>query len=173
MTIPCLDKGYVSLVGTHMPLTKLNELSTKLFQQPGKKFLRLSAATFVIKCPLVVQLALSQIDATIVVANLDKIEAYTPNPGELNVADFSTAQQIANNMNRTTEALLINPEAYTRDGCDKNMAQMLLPVNTYTTLVVQSSYNEWRRFADAGHTSSVIKSYADAIGNLLQLEWKV
>jgi hypothetical protein len=171
--LPVLDKGYVAYVDSSCAFDKLKDLALEFFKRPDGKFLsHLSTLTLVIKCPLFVQLNLSTHDLTIVPVPPDTVEAYCPSVGEIGSKTHDTNKDIAHNIETTTEALLINPKAYQQDGCNRFMSQILTPINTYTTIIVHGSYNEWRKFCGQNHLPDPIKGYVDAVQQIITMQWR-
>jgi hypothetical protein len=171
--LPVLDSGYVAYLDSSGNIGKLNDVALEFFKKIDGKFLTdISTLTLVIKCPLFVQLNMSMHDFKIVVTPTTEVEAFRPNVGEIGSPNHETNKLIADDMNRTTEAMLINPRAYQMDGCDRFVSQVMMPVSTYTTLIVHGSYNEWRRFCHQQGMPSLIKSYADMILQIMQMEWR-
>jgi hypothetical protein len=125
------------------------------------------------KCPLFVQIHLSTYDLSILpVPGSDKLEAYVPNVGEVLAKTLPDSGDIVKSMQATTDALLINPLAYQSDGCDRFTSQVLTPISTYTTIIVQGPYNEWKRFCERQGLPSPIKAYVKAITQIANVEWK-
>lgn len=172
--IPTLDKGYVALIEATCCTTKLNDVAREFFNKEDSKFLReLGSLTLVIKCPLFVQLHLSTFDLKIIpVPSPEKLEAYVPNVGEIQAPSLVDSNDMVQNMTATTDALLINPIAYQKDGCDRFISQVLTPVSTYTTVIVQGSYNEWKRFCEQQRLPAPIKAYVKAITQIANAEWR-
>lgn len=171
--IPCLDKGFVALIDRSCPSEKLNDVSREFFKRDDSHFLReLSTMTLVIKCPLFLQLNISTFDFNIISAQGTEVEAYCPNLSELGTSDLETARNMSALMKQTTDALLINPKAFQEDGCDRFMSQVLTPINTYTTLLVHGSYNEWKKFCNQAKLPAPHKSYVRAITQIMNAEWR-
>ena len=171
--LPCLDKGYVAYVDSSCNSTKLNTMALGLFKKTDSRFLYdLGTLTIVMKCPLFVQLNLSQFDLKIINIPSSEVEAYVPNVGEVGCPDHNTAKAISDDIERTTAALLINPKAYQADGCERFASQVLTPISTYTTLIVHGSYNEWKKFSSQNGMPNGMISYADAVQQIMQMEWK-
>lgn len=172
--LPCLDKGFVALISSSCTSDRLNEVAIEFFKSNSAAMsLRdISTLTLVIKCPLFLQLNLSTHDLKIVSAPVTDVEAYCPNEGEIGSPDLNTSRSIAANMKMTTDALLINPKAYQEDGCERFLSQVMTPINTYTTLIVHGSYNEWRRFCNQQKIPAPAKSYIKAITQIMNAEWK-
>jgi len=171
--IPCLDKGYVAQIASSCPSERLNNVAMEFFKRDDSQFLReISTLTLVIKCPLFVQLNLSTHDFKIISTPVVDLETYNPNLGEVGASDLETSRNIAANIKMTSDALLINPKAYQEDGCDRFLSQILTPINTYTTLIVHGSYNEWKRFCNQQRVPSPTKSYIKAITQIMNAEWR-
>jgi hypothetical protein len=171
--IPCLDKGYVALISSSNTTDTLNAVAIEFFKNNDTLALKeLSTLTLVIKCPLFVQLNLSTHNLTIISVPVTEVEAYCPNVGEIGAPDLETSRNIAANLKMTTDALLINPKAYQEDGCNRFIAQVATPINTYTTLIVHGSYNDWKRFCNQPKIPAPTKAYVKAIVQIMNAEWK-
>ena len=171
--IPCLDKGYVAYLDSSGNSSKLKNIALEFFKKTDSKFLYdLSSLTVVIKCPLFVQLNLSQFGLKIINTPQSQLEAYCPSVGEIGSPDHATNKHIQDDILKTTEALHINPKAYQADGCDHFVAQVLTPISTYTTLIVHGSYNEWRRFVVQVNAPVSLTAYINAIEQIMNMEWK-
>ncbi len=171
--IPCLDKGYVALIEASCNSVRLGEISRELFKKDDSKFLRhLGSMTILMKCPLFVQLNLSTLNLKIVPASPMEVEAYVPNAGEIGGSNVNGNQEISDNMKETTDALLINPAAYQEDGCDKFISQVLTPISVYQTIIVQGSYEEWKKFCEQQRVPTPIKAYIKAVTQIANVEWK-
>ena len=175
--IPVLDKGYVALIESSMTTQKMRDLGQEFFGGEYPISLEeFGAMTVVIKCPLFIQLSLSKFNLGIINANQcssQSIEAYVPNPGEIGAPERLNCEAIADDISRTTDALLINPKAYQADGADIFISQLITPINIYTTLIISGSYNEWCKWAyQNGSIPYPIKSYAAALQQIIETEWK-
>jgi hypothetical protein len=172
--VPCLDRGYVALLEASCSTSKLLDISKEFFKKEETKFLReLGSLTLAIKCPLFVQLHLSTYNLNIITAPaFDEIEAYIPNVGEIGSASPADGRVIMDNMKATTDALLINPAAYQQDGCDRFISQVMTPISTYTTLIVQGPFEEWKKFCEQQRLPGPIKDYVKAITQIANVEWR-
>jgi hypothetical protein len=171
--IPCLDKGYVALLSSSNDSQKLSAIQDEYFSaQKTSSLLDLGTMTLVIRCPLFVQLNLSKFQFTVITAKSEALEAYIPNPGEICSGDHETDCLISDDIQRTTDALLINPKAYRNDGCDQFMSQIISPISVYTTLIVHGSYNEWSKYCRQEGLPVTINAYAKAIEQIKIAEWK-
>ena len=170
-----LDKGSVALLSSSNGGARLKELSDKLFGAlPHDGFGDIATATLIIKCPLFLQLKLSQYEFKIIQApQKGHVEAFFPDLTNVNAADPQDGSAIADDLKRTTEALLINPKAYQADGCDEFVSQTITPINVYTTLVVHGSLNQWIHYLSSNAKApDVVKQYNAAILDILTAEWK-
>jgi len=174
--VPVLDKGFVATYDTSCNSTKLNELAVEFYKRLDGKFLcENSSLTVMMKCPLFIQLNLSQFNLRITnLPNIgsDELECYCPNAGEIGSGDFQVGIDISEDMKRTSSALLMNHKAYQADGCDRFMSQILTPINTYTTILVHGLYNDWSRFISQNNAPAPIAAYIIAVGQLLKAEWQ-
>ena len=173
--IPVLDKGYAALIDSCNTTSKLREMGAEFYGGEYPTSLEeLGHMTVVFKCPLFVQLAISKFSLKIVDANntQSQLEAYIPDATSIRASDVVTSEAISDDISRTTDALFINPKAYEADGCDKFAAQVLTPINTYTTIIVSGNYSEWCKFAYQDRFPGPIKRYAEAVRQIIEAEWK-
>lgn len=170
-----LDKGSVALLSSSNGGVRLKELSDTLFGAlPHDGFGDIATATLIVKCPLFLQLKLSQYGFKIIQApQKGHVEAFIPDISNVAAPDPQDGSAIADDLKRTTEALLINPKAYQQDGCDEFVSQSITPVSVYTTLVVHGSLNQWIHYlASDKKAPDVVKQYNAAILDILTAEWK-
>jgi hypothetical protein len=173
--IPVLDKGFVALIDSCNTTSKLREIGQEFYGGEYPTSLEeLGSMTIVMKCPLFVQLALSKFNLKVIDANqsTEVPDAYIPDATSIRGTDVVTSQAISDDILRTTDALLINPKAYQADGCDKFISQVITPVNVYTTLIVSGNYSEWCKFAYQERFPGPIKRYAEAIRQVIEVEWE-
>jgi hypothetical protein len=171
--IPVLDKGFVAELDCSMPVVKLNDIAVEYFKKLDGKFLAdMSSLTLLVKCPLFVQLNLSLFNLKVTSLPSSELEVYLPNAGEVGSTTLQLNNAIAADMQRTSEALLLNSKAYQADGCDRFISQILTPINTYTTIVVYGMYNDWCRFVAQNNAPTCIASYMDAVSQILKAEWR-
>lgn len=175
--IPVLDKGFVAKFDTNCDGTKLNELSVEFFKRLDGKFLaeQMSSLTLIMKCPLFVQLNLSTFGLRITSlpnVGTEVLEVYLPNVGEIGAPTLEVNQDIADDIVRTSSALLMNHKAYQTDGCNRFVSQILTPINTYTTLVVSGMYNDWSRYIAQSNAPAGIAAYVDAVSQIMKAEWR-
>lgn len=170
--IPVLDKGYVALLDASCTSQKLNDIAKEFFGKDDSKFLReLGSMTILMKCPLFVQLHLSTYNFNIINVPIEDVEAYVPNVGEIGGDNVSSNKDISDNIQATTDALLINPIAYQKDGCDRFVSQVLTPISTYTTIVVQGNYMEWKKMCEQPKLPAPMKAYIKAVIQIANVEW--
>jgi hypothetical protein len=173
--LPVLDKGYIALVSSMNDSKRLKEIGLEFFgvETVNQKTIVLGQATMVLKCPIFVHLFLSKFNFTIVVTkNPEELEAYCPSPGEIGCKDHATNKLISDDIERTTAALLINPKAYQADGCDRFTSQLIMPVSTYTTILVSGSHEQWSRFCKQSQLPAPIESYRLATVQIMNAEWR-
>jgi hypothetical protein len=174
--LPILDKGFVALIDSCNPTPKLREIDAEFFNSKGPGvLLDLGSMTIVMKCPLFVQLNLSKFNFKVITTyetTSQSVDAYLPNAGEIGSPERSTNESISDDISRTTAALLINPLAYKADGADRFISQIITPLNVYTTLLVQGSYDEWCKFCSQTKVPAPISAYIEAIKQIKEGEWK-
>lgn len=174
--IPVLDKGYVALLDSCITTAKLRDIGKELFDD-GEYPVALEdfgSLTVAMKCPLFVQLNLTKYNFKVINAiSTSGPEAYLPNAGEIGASERVVSEAIADNIARTTDALLINPKAFQADGANRFISQVLTPVNIYTTLIIQGSYKEWCAWAyQEGFIPKPIEAYTLALQQIITAEWK-
>lgn len=175
--IPVLDKGFVAKFDSSCDGTKLNELAVEFFKRLDGKFLaeQMSSLTVMIRCPLFVQLNLSTFNLRITsLPNVgsEGLDSYLPNVGEIGAPTLDVNQDIADDIVRTSVALLMNHKSYQTDGCDRFVSQILTPINTYTTILVHGMYNDWCRYIAQSNAPAGIAAYVDAVSQVLKAEWR-
>jgi len=171
--IPCLDKGYTAFISSSCTSDTLNAVAMEFFKQDKSHFLReMSSLTLAVKCPIFIQLHLSTFGFKIFTTPVTEVETFIPNVGEIGSPDLEINRTISHNMKVTSEALHINPKAYQEDGCDRFISQILTPINTYTTIIVHGSYNDWKRFCDQQKVPMPMKAYIKAVTQIMNAEWR-
>lgn len=171
--IPVLDKGYAALLGSTLAHPAYKNVIDELFAARDNKNLdKVCYATILIKAPLFVQLHLAQHGLTMVSTRVAELDAYVPNAGEVGAKDHAVSKDIADDIQRTTDALLINPAAYKADGCDPSVAQNILPISTYATSILGGSLEQWKAFYQYKSVPAAIRAYADTIEQIIKAEWK-
>lgn len=176
--IPVLDKGYVALISSSNVTQTLTDIKKEFFNDEylnkadSTIISDMANMTLVVKCPIFVQLNLSKFGFRILNTRTEKVEAYVPNETEILSPDLDTNRVIANNMFKTTEALLINPLAFQRDGCDEFMSQVLTPISVYNTILVHGTLNQWIAFCEQSKLPKPVDAYAISIADIVKAEWK-
>ncbi len=173
--LPCLDKGYVALLDSANDSQKLNDIRAEFLSHltDYSKLMFTGSMTLVLKCPIFVQVHLSQFGFTIAHTRpSNDIEAYIPNVGEIGCPDLETSGLIADDIYRTTDALLLNPKAYQTDGCNRFISQILMPISTYTTIIVHGGAENWKKFITQTDLPSPIESYRAVVEQIHKAEWK-
>jgi len=176
--IPVLDKGYAALISSCNTTQTLRDLEQEFFAGKNTQALReLGVMTVVLKCPLFVQLNLSKFSFRIINvgdnSGSNEVDAFTPNVAQVGAKDRGTSSDIADDISRTTAALLINPRAYQSDGANHFISQILTPINVYTTIIVHGSLKEWIAFAyEQKNVPGPIYAYTMALQQIIDAEWK-
>lgn len=168
-----LDHGYVSLVGSTLATKEARLLCDALYKGQTPAYINdMCQAAFVIKLPLFIQLNLTKFDIKLHDTVVEDVEAFCPNEGEVAANDLETSRMIADDIKRTTEALLINPHAYIADGCDRFMSQVIMPISIYNTVVATGSLSEWYKFCHQRNAPSAVKAYMNTVWDLVKAEWE-
>lgn len=170
--IPVLDKGYVALLDSTCPTKLYRSVVDEFFGATDTPQLaKICNAVLVIKAPIFVQLHLAQHGLTMVNTVKNDNDAYVPSLGDIGAAELQLGRDIQDDMQRTTDALLINPESYREDGANKFVSQILMPVSTYTTFIVSGSVETWKKFYKNNSIPGPIKAYAEVVASIIQSEW--
>lgn len=169
-----LDKGFVSLVSSCNGSVRLKELKNEFFRaQLHPDFLKIANATLYIKCPLFIQLNLAKYGFTI--TNIppaeEKNEVYLPDETEIGSSNLEVNRAIADDIARTSEALLINPLSYREDGCDRFLSQVATPINVYSEILVHGTLEQWLVYLSQKDIPKQAEAYLIAIQGLLLAEW--
>lgn len=171
--IPVLDDGYVALLSSALSHMTYKDVVDEYFGAVDNINLRKACfATLVFRAPIFVQLHLSQHGLTLISTKNSDVSAYKPNGGEVGCQDHATSKDIADDIARTTDALLINPAAYKADGADPFISQVIMPISTYTTFIVAGTLEQWQKFYQYKSVPTPIRAYADAVENIMKAEWK-
>jgi hypothetical protein len=170
--LPALDKGWVALIDSTLAHSAQKELRHEFNIARFDKLSDHATATIAMKCPLFVQLHLSSFGLQIVNGTDTNVEAYIPNAGEIGSTDRLVNEEISSDIERTTAALLINPEAYAADGANVFQAQVMTPVNVYTTLIITGTFNQWKTYSMQRNLPPPIESYRLLVKQIIDVEWQ-
>jgi hypothetical protein len=173
---PVLDKGYVNVLGKTMDGLAVQSMVFNFNQGIfHSKFLDIPTLTLAIKAPIFVQLFLNDSGIKTIAQRSDSItvEAYVPTVAELGIRNIDDAAMIQADLARTTEALLLNPQAYQMDGCDRFLSQIVSPISVYNTVVAYGSLNQWLEITERSGLPKPIEAYRKAIQDVVHAEWAV
>lgn len=169
-----LDKGFVSILSASNTRETIKDIESAYYKGATYKHLaKIANATFIIKCPLFVQLYISSrpdFSFTIFTAPQNSVEAYVPDISEIG-AGVENSNLMRENMIQTTEALLINPKTFQHDGCDKFISQVMTPMSVYNELIVYGTLENWINFISKKSLPKPIEQYRKKIEELLRAEW--
>ena len=168
-----LDKGQVALISSSNDSKMLQDIQHTYFKTSFKKeLLEIANATLMIKCPLFVQLNLSKFNFNIINIPLDKIDAYVPNVNEVGGKTLEDKRRIYKYLDQTVNALILNAKGMPMDGCDEFIAQTVMPIGTYSKLIVHGNLRTWLDFLKQSNLPKPIDSYRSIILEVLRAEWK-
>lgn len=166
---PVLDKGYVALFSTSMNREQF--LTTKTaYRMSNERIAELSMIHMEIKCPLFVQLFLTEELKS--VTKQTAPEAFIPTAVDVAARDLETSELIANDINQTTKALLINPKSYQTDGCDIFISQVISPLSIYNTLLISGTLSQWIAIIKRSGLPAPIEQYRKVIAEILRCEYE-
>lgn len=171
--LPALDKGFAALVSSTNDHAKLRELISNLTPASIDRQYDIASMTLLIKCPVFVQLNLSQFGLTIMHTTLQEgIEVYLPDETHVSAQDLETSKLISDDIKRTSEALTINPRSYRADGCDHFISQVITPISVYTTIAVHGTRRQWLDFLKQPPLPLPVEAYRIIIKQIYEAEWK-
>lgn len=171
--IPVLDKGWVALYSSS--LMREDFMSVLKSHYRGAIDHRILDMTYVmlsVRCPLFVQMTFPEHGLSVSTDRSSSTpEAYIPDVSEVNAQDLETSRLIQQDIQQTTEALLINPKAYQTDNCDLFISQVISPISIYNTLIVHGTLTSWIRYIEQGSLPRPVEAYRRAIEECLYGEW--
>ncbi len=168
-----LDKGFVAPLNFSGGGRLLQDIQDHYFKtKVNTKLLNISSATLVIKCPLFVQLNLSQYGFDIISTPSDDVEAYTPDLSMVSGETVEDRQRIVDYIEKTTEALILNKDGMIMEGTNEFTAQLLMPITVYNELIVHGSLANWLTYLKQNKLPKELEAYRCQVQNLLSSEWK-
>lgn len=168
-----LDKGFVSPLCFSGGGRLLQDIQDHYFKaNVNIKLLNISTATLVIKCPLFIQLNLSQYGFDIISTPSNDVEAYTPDLSMVDGESLEDKERVVEYINKTTEALLLNNKGMTMDGVDKFTSQLLMPITVYNELIVHGSLTDWLIYLKQNKLPKELEAYRCQVKEVLKTEWK-
>ena len=168
-----LDKGFVAPLQFNGGSRLLQELQDHYFRtKTNIKLLNLASATLIIKCPLFVQLNLSQYGLDIISTPSDDVEAYIPDVSMIEGDSLEDRQRIAQYIKTTTEALLLNQQGMPMDGGSDFTSQLLSPITVYNEIIVHGNLKKWLMFLKQKKLPKELELYRCQVEILLETEWK-
>lgn len=169
---PILDKGYAALVSTSLPRKSFKMVQMRFFRgNINSRLLETPQLHLEIKCPLFVQLALTERGLCAVSLRDQKAEAYVPTVDQVGTADLKTSEAIQKDIEQTTNALTLNPKSYQMDGCDMFVSQVISPISMYNTILVSGSLQDWISFTSRKDLPKPIDMYRQAIADIILAEY--
>jgi hypothetical protein len=170
---PVLDKGWVALHSASLMREDFAQILKSHFRGTiDNRITDMTQVMLSIRCPLFVQLTFPEQGLLCSAERVGgKPEAYIPDVAAVNAQDLETSRLIQQDMEETTEALLINPQAYQADNCDLFISQVISPISVYNTLIVYGSLTSWMRYIEQRGLPRPIEAYRKAIEDCLHSEW--
>jgi hypothetical protein len=171
--INVLDKGFVAPLSFSGNGKILQDIQDHYFKtKTNLKLLEISSATLIIKCPLFVQLNLSQYSLNIITTPSDNVEAYIPDVSSIDGESLEDKTEIANYIKITTEALLLNHKGIVMDGGSRFTAQLLTPITVYNELIVNGKLTNWLAFIKQKKLPKELEVFRAAVESILSSEWR-
>lgn len=171
--INVLDKGFVALIDSSGNAKLLQDLQDTYFKTKiNMRLLDVASATLIIKCPLFVQLNISQYGFDLIHLPSDQVEAYIPDVAGVSADTLADSQRICNYIAATTEALLLNHKGFSMDGADPFISQLLTPISVYNEILVSGNIKKWIMYLNQTNLPKQMEQYREAIKSVLLAEWK-
>lgn len=167
------DKGFVALLEVSGSGRMLQDIQDEYFKTKySLRLLELSTATLVVKCPLFVQLNLSQSGLNIISTPTQEVEAYIPDLSEIAGNSIEDRQEMESYIKITTEALLLNQKGLPMDGADTFTAQLLTPISVYSEIIVTGNIRQWIQLLNQKNLPLQVERYRSTVESILLNEWK-
>lgn len=167
------DNGFVALLETSGNGKTLQDIQNEYFKTKySLRLLELSTATLVIKCPLFVQLNLSQSGLTVISTPINEVEAYVPDLSEISGNSIEDKQEIHDYIKITTEALILNQKGLPMDGADTFTAQLLTPISVYSEIIVNGNIRQWIQFLNQKSLPKQVEVYRSTVESVILNEWR-
>jgi len=176
-SIPVLDKGSVALVSTSLPYDKFKTIHAEALRrphgdEPDARMLDQVSVHFKVKCPVFVQIGFAHYGLSYITYQIrSQPEAYIPTVNEVDAMNLEASEAVQRDIERTTEALLINPKAYQAESCNMFVSQVISPVSVYNTLIVTGNLSQWLRYLSQAGFPSPIEAYRAAFEDAISGEF--
>lgn len=171
--INVLDKGYVAPLCFSGNGRLLQDIQDEFFKtNVNLKLLNIASATLMIKCPLFIQLNLSQLGLGVISAPSENVEAYIPDVSMIEGKTLTDRENIQQYITATTEALLLNQKGMVMDGSSGFTSQLLSPISIYSEIIVHGKLLTWIDFLNQKRLPKEVAQYRNEIYQLLKAEWK-
>lgn len=170
--MPVLDKGFVTLLSSTFDSADFVEVQNQFFS--GKISTRLTDINhicFLVKCPLFVQLALSDLGLRSFSQKQNTIEFYEPNVSEISASSVNISIEIEKHMKSTADAVIMNAKNYQLDGADVFVSQVNSPLSVYNVLMVTGSMTQFLTFCNKKELPRPIESYRKTIQDIIKGNW--
>lgn len=168
--VPCLDKGYVELIGCSPSGKELeNIIEVSLKGRVSSNLLKSTMLHFRVKAPYFVVMSMGNI--RYITDAHQTSEVYTLELDDLGCKDLDTAKDILFSINSTIEATNINREMYIKDGCNRFVATMTSTTSTYWSGIMYADMDTWCDFYKQKHAPHQINTYQKAIEQILKVEY--
>lgn len=170
--IPVLDKGYVALRGCSLNGEEMRAIEKDHYKgKINRQLWDVATLTLEIRCPLFVQLFFQQFNLQVINTVEKDVEYYSPDVSEMNTGDHSVDLEVSSYIKQTSESLTITSKAMEQDGVDRFMANIVMPISVYNTVLVSGSLNQWIQLMKK-KTPAPISAYRDAIYTVAGVEWE-
>lgn len=172
---PVLDKGEVAVAfvsGDGKLLQELQDLMANDEHKLCKELLDIASASLIIKCPLFVQLNLSKYGFKMLDMPISNVEIYVPAPSDIGTYNATSDANISGYLAQMAEALTLNSKGFIMDGCDKFIAQTMMPVSVYKKIIVTGTLRSWLSWLKQTSLPKPIEAYRSKVYDILLAFWK-
>lgn len=170
--IPTLNKGFVQLRACAPSYLELEKLKSELYR--GTLTPQLIDMVYVVlnmKCPYFMLIPLVSSGIRAAARPGGAADAYCPGPEWIKSGKHATDVEVSESISQTVESLMLNQQAYVKDGCNSFVASITTPVAAYWDGVTMGFMRDWIRFATAPGLHPMIKQYQNAVSNALAVEY--
>jgi hypothetical protein len=170
-----LDNGYIAIAGYSIEPNKYRGIIKEFTRTRKAKphMLDTVHVSVLIKCPLFVKtFILESVKPNCITSKTLQPEAYKPTLNEIKSGNHETDTLIADDISRTTEALLINPKAYQSDACDIFISQVISPISVYVESLMSASLVDWGKLLVRNDLPAPIQIYVSTLKEIIAAEWK-
>lgn len=170
--IPTLNKGFVQLRSCAPSHLELEKIKSEIYR--GTLTPQLIDMVYVVlnvKCPYFLMIPLVSSGIRAAARPGPAMDAYRPGPEWIKSGKHATDREISESISQTVESLMLNQEAYVKDGCNSFVASITTPVSAYWEGVMSGFLRDWIRFISTPGLHPMVKQYQNSVSNAILIEY--